>query len=750
MGEASKLDAAMVAARRLRRQLGLPRADDVRPPLVNARLDDAISRMDSLLSQLHDARADINWEESKHPRDKSGKFTSGPGAGKEPPQLDIPHPSSTTQQNIFKTVNDPDISLEKALEFLEKAKEHYGPETYSGTYAEKLKQQLEGFKEGEEAPPPPEELQPISTPGAQTGLTSIPKPPPFLMKAHWPAKMEKMQDAVADVLYGKTGADDAVALIKKLGTDKATPYANKLINHLGSSLGMSKDEIAAKWGGGASKTASTVIQPLAPMPVSGAPVKPSELPKPPNQVSGLQKELYKQALAGVKPNPSDWVTKENKEYAQQLLDAMEGKGAAKKIEIPKPGFTKSGKPNQFQKEIYQKALNGTEPNPANWNMPENKLYAQQVLDAMQGKEPSHPPKQTSGEPGTSAGPDMTLPPGMPAPKNDTEKSMIAEFNDPHTTLQQKANYIGQTWNLQSNTDYAKLLLQHIAQKAGLKTETGATIQDTPLTPTNDAQKDMVGIYYNTGLTLHEKLAKLDPAQYFSSPNKEYAQKLSNLLSGKGKQTQAHEKHLTLVARRLKRHEERAAKSKSYNSVASEGAAKSIPTLDNNAWWHNDAKVSWEAKTALSNYKGAGYHTINGILRGAGYTPEKHNVEQIALIDELFEEPECIVQEDTIVRRGENVPSEVLEMMKQSLEAGLPCRYMKTGFVSASVAAEPAFSHKKCWMHITCVKGSKVMGVNNRSENEVLLRHGQNFDVWKMENKPYGGEMKTHIYMTVIV
>ena len=68
-----------------------------------------------------------------------------------------------------------------------------------------------------------------------------------------------------------------------------------------------------------------------------------------------------------------------------------------------------------------------------------------------------------------------------------------------------------------------------------------------------------------------------------------------------------------------------------------------------------------------------------------------------------------------------------------------CRYMKEGFISTSIAGKAAFSGKNVQFEIVARKGTPALGVAHQSsvgtgENEILMRHGQAFEIYEIEEK----------------
>lgn len=167
-----------------------------------------------------------------------------------------------------------------------------------------------------------------------------------------------------------------------------------------------------------------------------------------------------------------------------------------------------------------------------------------------------------------------------------------------------------------------------------------------------------------------------------------------------------------------------------------------PSLSHGFW----AKTSSANKKALGAYWNGSYGSINDALRAK--TPGKLSPslqKTIDDIDEMFYAPEATLEHDVRLTRGVDVPAHKIDEWVKQLEAGVPTTIQKTGYVSTSMAETPAFSHKNTWFIMTAKKGTPALGIDtisNHTENEVLLRHGQSFEVYEIERTPE----RTYVYM----
>lgn len=178
------------------------------------------------------------------------------------------------------------------------------------------------------------------------------------------------------------------------------------------------------------------------------------------------------------------------------------------------------------------------------------------------------------------------------------------------------------------------------------------------------------------------------------------------------------------------------------STQADGASEIAPSLSKTFW----GSVPAEAKSAVVGYTNSDYTSINSALR-AGTTDNAWLVGQINHIDELFEHGSATLTKDVVLKRGENMPSGIIDQLEATLKSGLPCVYQKEGFISASMSSKAAFSQKNTILEIVARKGIKALGVDavsGHTENEMLMRHGQSFDIVEIERGLPGG--KTRIRM----
>ncbi len=154
------------------------------------------------------------------------------------------------------------------------------------------------------------------------------------------------------------------------------------------------------------------------------------------------------------------------------------------------------------------------------------------------------------------------------------------------------------------------------------------------------------------------------------------------------------------------------------------------TKDGNAWQENFTAAQ---RAAVTNYSGGGYGPINEQLRDMSQDHGAGVIAKINAIDAAFDHDDAAVPEDLVLRRGLDIPAGKLAKWRAGLEKNLPVRMSQKGFISASYGSGFSNSVK---LEILVRKGTPALHVKPISqhahENEVLLRHGQAFEVLSMQ------------------
>jgi uncharacterized protein len=171
-----------------------------------------------------------------------------------------------------------------------------------------------------------------------------------------------------------------------------------------------------------------------------------------------------------------------------------------------------------------------------------------------------------------------------------------------------------------------------------------------------------------------------------------------------------------------------------SNVHAAGAQAIAPTLKKSFW----DSVPADAKAALKSYTGAGSGSMNNVLRGYVQPEDSHAVPQVKAILKMYQRQEAKLTKDVVLRRGlgEFDPKMVPEW-KANLAHGIPALYVSKGFVSSSMADNAAFSHHKLIFEMTCRAGMRALGaaaISSHGENELLVNHGQQFEIYEIEEK----------------
>lgn len=183
------------------------------------------------------------------------------------------------------------------------------------------------------------------------------------------------------------------------------------------------------------------------------------------------------------------------------------------------------------------------------------------------------------------------------------------------------------------------------------------------------------------------------------------------------------------------------KAKTVDGILSK-EAKAICKTASIDWWKDNATK--KDISAINDYSNNGYTPINAVLRklqsGESLSEgDAFYADWINRIDNLFYHDDTEAKEDCFVYRGEHFPPEMmkkLDVWEKALEAGLPVRETKTGFTSASLGKKSAFSDMNVQYQILVRKGSRMLGIGingvssmGSSEDEVLLQHGKNYEIY---------------------
>jgi len=412
-----------------------------------------------------------------------------------------------------------------------------------------------------------------------------------------------------------------------------------------------------------------------------------------------------------------------------------------KTKKPKPG----GVTEKFQKDVLKHLAM---PEPQKVQEPEEELYVEPEEEEVYEpeKQGSPPPKQK-----------MEPPPHPPGGEkvDPVDKKTMDDIAQGDGDLKDKLDDLN--WWFENGSgqaaNYANAWMDKLSGKTAPEEKPKAEIPQPHegSVPQNDLYNIATG-----SLSDAEKIKKISKygtvVEYPNGYAAKYADSLIKALGGEGlkqaeaKPTQPEAPKGTIETKNPARLERGMTLWKSavkVTSAADDASVKAIPTLRPSYW---TTKLGKTAKSAAADYK-AGSGSINSHLRGEG-TDESWIQPTIDKLDEAFEHPEAKITEDIVLHRGENVPDEQLTKWKKQLAAGSIVRTAREGFTSTSAAAKAAFDHLPVQYVITARKGTPALGVysaNNKyeHENEVLLRHGSVFEIYKIEEK--GGKNFVHCY-----
>lgn len=167
-----------------------------------------------------------------------------------------------------------------------------------------------------------------------------------------------------------------------------------------------------------------------------------------------------------------------------------------------------------------------------------------------------------------------------------------------------------------------------------------------------------------------------------------------------------------------------------------------------------AKIAWleslpsEQQNAIKQYTGSYYSEINKALRDPENADE-YCIASVNHIDDAFDGADAPAKEDIVTRRGlgrlastQAKSDAMLAKIVKGLELGIPVTFSQRGFISTSVGSGFGSSIK---LKILVKKGTPALYLNkisaHKSEQELLLRHGQQFRVLEYEKDQYGGNHK---------
>ena len=390
-------------------------------------------------------------------------------------------------------------------------------------------------------------------------------------------------------------------------------------------------------------------------------------------------------------------------YKQGVIKALK----AANVGLPKPAAGKKAQAHLHKAVQNETTLQGKldvlHNNAGHWTLPQNIAYKEALTEAVHKQHsatpggaattPSASPAATPAATPTPAAPKPAPPPGPvagpdPAPNSNKQKEIHEIANHPTDTHEVKIAKITSIANI-ANPGGTTQAYANTYLKAMGAPEVSAPAPYNPYAPTPQSGGAASGPKPSTTHAI--------------SPNKMKTARAQKLHAGAAK----------------------------ISSGEDPQAAKALPSMDRK-WW---SKIPAASRAAVKSYKG-GSSAINGQLRKEG-SWSQHTQNEIDHLDELFEHPENVLQQDVILRRGEGVDQSVIDKHMADLAKGAIVRPHRTGFTSTSMASKAAFGSKNVIYEIIAKKGTQAVGMwandpSFHSENEVLLRHGTSFEVYEIE------------------
>jgi 8-oxo-dGTP pyrophosphatase MutT (NUDIX family) len=380
-------------------------------------------------------------------------------------------------------------------------------------------------------------------------------------------------------------------------------------------------------------------------------------------------------------------------YKQGVIKALK----AANTPLPKPAAGKKAQAHLLKAVQNETTLQGKldvlNNNAGHWTLPANIAYKEALSEAVH-KQHSATPGGGAATPATTPAPKPAPPPGPvagpdPAPNSNKQKEVHEIANHPTDTHEVKIAKITSIANI-ANPGGTTQAYANTYLKAMGAPEVSAPAPYNPYAPTPQVSGT--------------PNAPKPSTTHVISPNKMKTARAQKLHAGAAK----------------------------VSSGEDPQAAKALPSMDRK-WW---SKIPAAARAAVKSYKG-GSSAINGQLRGDSGSWSQHTQHEIDHLDELFEHPENVLQQDVILRRGEGVDQKVIDKHMADLAKGGIVRPHRTGFTSTSMASKAAFGSKNVIYEIIAKKGTQAVGMwandpSFHSENEVLLRHGTSFEVYEIE------------------
>jgi ADP-ribosyltransferase exoenzyme len=165
------------------------------------------------------------------------------------------------------------------------------------------------------------------------------------------------------------------------------------------------------------------------------------------------------------------------------------------------------------------------------------------------------------------------------------------------------------------------------------------------------------------------------------------------------------------------------------------STESVETASGETW----EKMPAKHRDAARVYTNGAYGDMNGALRNPQAASE-HIVNFINHLDDAFDSDVAKVKKDLVTYRGLKMDDSTIKQLTSALKLGLPARFNQDGFISTSFDKDKANGFGSgVRMEVLVKAGTPALYLKpiscHAGENEVLLRHGQSFELleYRREN-----------------
>jgi hypothetical protein len=655
---------------------------------------------------------------------KADKGAKEPGL----PEPTLPH--SLVQQKLFEEAQAGDLASVKV---------HAYQDPINVAYQQALIKHLEA-QQGTKAP----EATTV-TPAAGSEI------PPIPLGASVGSSLHELAEK-GDLATLKEKAEEGY-----YSTPANTAYAQTLVDYL-----------VAKQGGGKSAAEEPAVQepavqePAVQEPAAAPEPEPTpvaSIPTPPDPSNQYHTAMYKAAmkgdLASVKAHSYSKV--ENQSYQAALIAHLEGQGIM--ASAPPPPLPHPPTGSKLQQQLYDLAKAGKLATlsfkVSTFTGAKNIAYGKKLLEAAKAIKAHGLGQATSGMPspatekawgfGSHQAATSSTPPAPAA------KPTLPAPTAPAGSVQHTMHAAAQTGNAEAiksavhtaagltptNVAYANSLLKALGQ---------GPIDNIPdPNSSSQPQKDMHSLATNQSLSTAEKISKVQglvAGGYKGGYAEKYGKQVLEALGNKPATTAAPASKpaptpakpsgvITSTRSIAKVHLPRFAGA--HSTVTPERLGLSTKA----AWAKLPAKVT----SAVKAYTDGTYDSMNTALRDPiNSNPPQHVIDKINSLDEAFEHEGAIAQEDLRVYRGFKIEPVELDRLRAAIKKGMPATFDQAGFMSCSMSKSVANGWgSNAYLDVLIPKGKRALYLQpiseHQSEDEMLLPHGQSFELVELHEPP---------------